>query len=117
MRFTDVFAALGLRRAGSTAIDVPALLDAVEREDPADLARAIAGLLSATVALADPAVVLLGGPWGRHPRVRAAVAREFARSPRHVPVLAATVEDEPSLAGARTAALEQLRDAVVAARR
>jgi predicted NBD/HSP70 family sugar kinase len=117
MRLTDVFAALGVRRAGSTAIDVPALLGAVEREDPGDLARAIAGLLSATVALADPAVVLLGGPWGRHPKVLAAVAREFAKAPRHVPVEAAAVEDEPSLSGARTAALEQLRDAVVAARR
>ena len=117
MRLTDVFAALGVRRAGSTAINVPALLGAVEREDPADLARAIAGLLSATVALADPAVVLLGGPWGRHPKVLAAVAREFAKAPRHVPVEAAAVEDEPSLSGARTAALEQLRDAVVAARR
>ena len=31
MRLTDVFAALGLRRPGSTAIDVPALLSALER--------------------------------------------------------------------------------------
>jgi predicted NBD/HSP70 family sugar kinase len=117
MRLTDVFGALGLRRPGSTAIDVPALLGAVERGDAADLGRAIAGLLSAAVALADPALVLLGGPWGRHPGVLAAVAREFAQAPRHVPVQAATIEDEPSLAGARDAALHQLRDAIVAARR
>jgi predicted NBD/HSP70 family sugar kinase len=117
MRLTDVFAALGLRRSGSTAIDVPALLGAVERGDTADLGRAIAGLLSATVALADPAVVLLGGPWGRHPAVLAAVAHEFAQAPRHVPVGAASVDDEPSLTGARAAALDRLRDAVVATRR
>jgi predicted NBD/HSP70 family sugar kinase len=117
MRLTDVFAALGLRRAGSTAIDVPALLRAADRDDIAALGRAIAGLLSAAIALADPAVVLLGGPWGRHPNVLAAVARAFAQAPRHVPVRAATIDHEPSLAGARVAALAQLRDAIVAARR
>ena len=66
MRLTEVFAALGLRRPGSTAIDVPALLRAVERttEVRTALARAVAGVLSAVVALTDPAVVLVGGPWG-----------------------------------------------------
>ena len=34
IRLTDVFDALGLRRPGSTAIDVPALLRAVERRTP-----------------------------------------------------------------------------------
>jgi predicted NBD/HSP70 family sugar kinase len=121
MRLTEVFAALGLRRPGSTAIDVPALLRAVEPDTaPAAelreaLAGAIGGVLSAAVALADPAVVLLGGPWGRDPGVLAAVAREFAHAPRHVPVEAAAVDDEPSLAGARETALHQLRDAIVAA--
>jgi predicted NBD/HSP70 family sugar kinase len=109
MRLTDVFEALGLRRSGSTAIDVPALL-ASGAEDV--LARAVAGVLSAVVALTDPAVVLLGGSWG--PRVLPAVAREFAAAPRHVPVEAAAVE-EPALAGAREAALQQLRDAVISA--
>jgi predicted NBD/HSP70 family sugar kinase len=117
MRLTEVFDALSLRRAGSTAIDVPALLRAVEagRDGPAaDLGRAVAGVLSAAVALADPAVVLVGGSWGRHPTVLQAIAREFARAPRHVPVEAAAVEDEPALSGAREAALDQLRDAIVA---
>jgi predicted NBD/HSP70 family sugar kinase len=123
MRLTEVFDALGLRRPGSTAIDVPALLRAVEPETgPAAelrdaLARAVCGVLSASVALADPALVLVGGPWGRHPSVLAAVAREFPDAPRQVPVEAAAVEDEPSLAGAREAALRQLRDAIVAAHR
>jgi predicted NBD/HSP70 family sugar kinase len=116
MRLTEVFAALGLRRSGSTAIDVPELLRAAEHV-AGPVARAVCGVLSAAVALADPAVVLLGGPWGRDPNVLAAVAREFARAPRHVPVEAATVEDEPALAGARETALDQLRDAVVAAPR
>ncbi len=103
MRLTDVFAALGLRRAGSTAIDVSALLAAVRPFDA--LGRAVAGVLSAVVALADPAVVLIGGSWGRDPRVLEAVAREFARAPRSVPVRAAAIEDEPALAAARETAL------------
>jgi predicted NBD/HSP70 family sugar kinase len=117
MRLTEVFAALGLRRPGSTAIDVPALLRAVDGETAAALARAVGGVLSAAVALADPAVVLVGGPWGRHPSVLTALAREFAQAPRHVPVEAAAVEDEPALAGAREAALRRLRDAIVATAR
>jgi predicted NBD/HSP70 family sugar kinase len=121
MRLTDVFDALGLRRSGSTAIDVPALLRAVEpdTESAAEvrdaLARAVAGVLSAVVALTDPAVVLVGGSWGRHPNVLAAVAREFADAPRGVPVEAAAVNDEPALAAARETALRQLREAIIAA--
>jgi predicted NBD/HSP70 family sugar kinase len=117
MRLTDVFDALGLRRAGSTAIDVPALLHAVESaaEVRETLARAVAGALSAAVALTDPAVVLIGGSWGRHPSVLAAVTREFADAPRDVPVEAAALTDEPPLAAARETALQQLRDAIVTA--
>ena len=74
-------------------------------------------MLSAAVALADPAVVLIGGPWGRDPRVLAAIQAAFARAPRHVPVEPAAVDDEPALTGAREAALQQLRDAIVAAPR
>lgn len=111
MRLTDVFAALGLRRPGSTAIDVPKLLAATETH-PA-LARALTGVLSAVVALVDPAVVLVGGPWGPviAPMLHAAVAAE----PRAVPVEAAAVTDEPALTAARAAALDALRDALVAA--
>ena len=68
--------------------------------------------MSAAVALTDPEVVLVGGPWG--PAVLEALAREFAQAPRHVPVEAAAVEHEPALVGAREAALQRLRDAIVA---
>jgi predicted NBD/HSP70 family sugar kinase len=114
MPLTEVFAALGLRRPGSTAIDVPKLLRGPEH---GALGVAVAGVLSAAVALADPAVVLIGGPWGRDPRVLAAIEAAFADAPRHVPVEAASVEHEPALTGAREAALEQLRDAIVTAAR
>ena len=121
MRLTDVFDALGLRRPGTAAIDVPALLHAVEPDTEAaaevrsTLGRAVAGVLSAVVALTDPAVVLVGGPWGRHPSVLAAVAHALADAPLDVPVEAAAVDDEPSLTAARETALQQLRDAIIAA--
>ena len=110
MRLTDVFASLGLRRAGSTAIDVPKLLGVADR---AVLARALAGVLSAVVALVNPAVVLVGGPWG--PGIVAALAEVMALEPRGVAVEAAAVVDEPALTAARGAALDALRDAIVAA--
>jgi len=91
-------------------------LAAVSAERKASKARAVAGLLSAVVALTDPAVVLVGGAWGRHPSVLAAVAHAFADAPLDVPVEAAAVNDEPSLTAARETALQQLRDAIVAAR-
>lgn len=121
MRLTEVFEALDLRRPGSTAIDVPALLAAVEPDTQAAdelrtaLARAIAGVLSAAMALTDPAKVLIGGSWGRHPAILGAVTRQFATAPRNVVVEAAAVDDEPALAAARETALRQLRDAVITA--
>jgi predicted NBD/HSP70 family sugar kinase len=115
MRLTDVFDALDLRRSGSTAIDVPRLLRAADTEALDVLARAVAGVVSAVVALTDPAVVLLGGSWGRDSRVLAAVARECAAAPRSVGVEPAAVLDEPALIAARDVALQRLRDAIVVA--
>jgi predicted NBD/HSP70 family sugar kinase len=117
MQLTHVFDALGLRRPGTAAIDVPALLHAIETDTEVrtTVGRAVAGVVSAVVALTDPAVVLLGGPWGRHPKMPAAVTHQFADAPLDVPIQAATVIDEPSLTAARETAFQQLRDAVVTA--
>lgn len=118
--FTEMFAALGLRRPGSTAIDVDRLLSEVDRGGAAaqrtssQLAQGICGILAAVVALADPSLVVIGGTWGRHPVILEAVAVELARHPRHTQVRAAAVTVEPSLVGARYAALERLRTSVVA---
>ena len=113
MRLTDVFAALGVRRPGSSAIDVRALLVAVESVEVRDtVARAVAGVVSAVVAPTDPAVVLVGASWG--PSVPAALVRACADAPRRVTVEAALVTDEPALAAARETAVLALRDAVVA---
>lgn len=121
MRLTDVFDALDLRQPDSTAIDVPALLRAVHPDTEAaddvrtTLARAVAGVLSATIALTDPAMALIGGSWGRDPAILGAVQHEFANAPRRVAVEAAAIGDEPALAAARETALHQLRDAILTA--
>jgi predicted NBD/HSP70 family sugar kinase len=114
-RLIDVFDELGLRQRGSTAIDVDRLLAATD--DSATLAaigEAVSGVLAAVVALADPETIIIGGPWGRHAVVLDAIVAAFAGHPRHVPVRAAQLTVEPSLAGARSAAVSRLRSAIVA---
>ncbi len=115
----EVFGALRLRRPASTAIDVDALLatvgrgDARAREVLAALTRPICDVLAAAVAFSDPALVVVGGPWGTEPLVLDSIAAEFERRPRHVPVRAARLTDAPALAGARNHAHHELQ-AVIA---
>ena len=107
----------------STAIDVPALLAAVESDDArardlrATLARAICGVLAAVVAFCDPAIVVIGGTWGAAPVVLDTIAAEFERLPRHVPIRAARLTDAPSLAGARNHALHELQATIATSTR
>ena len=57
IRLTEVFAALGLRQSGSTAVDTELLRAAIALSggDVLNaLAAAVSGVLSATIALADP---------------------------------------------------------------
>ncbi|GGY99094.1 ROK family transcriptional regulator [Streptomyces poonensis] len=118
MPLTEVFAALGLRRPASTAIDVAALESAVAGDDERArrvrtvLARAISGVLAAAVSLADPEMIVVGGAWGSRPRMIAAIGDHFGHSPRPVRVAAAGLT-APELTGARTRALEELRSLVV----
>jgi predicted NBD/HSP70 family sugar kinase len=120
-RLIEVFGELSLRRAGSTAIDVDGLLSVAADQNAQAVAtrhalgQAISGVLAAIVALADPGLVIIGGSWGRHPAVMEAISSAFARLPRHVPVRAAELTDQPSLAGARSDAVRRLRSAIVAA--
>ena len=77
--FIDVFAELGLRQTDSTAIDSAKLAAMVT--GPARAARttrlvlgtAVAGVISAAVALTDPAKVIIGGTWATNPLVLEAV--------------------------------------------
>jgi predicted NBD/HSP70 family sugar kinase len=111
VRFIDLFGDLGLRRAGSTAIDTDRVrtADAALREV---LSTAVAGVIDAVVALADPERVVIGGTWGATmlDGIRSAVAR----APRPVPVDGARVTSAPVLAGVRAAALDGLRAVVTA---
>jgi predicted NBD/HSP70 family sugar kinase len=117
--FTEVFAELQLRRPHSTAVDVAALLRSVDAADDhakgvlASLAEAVCGVVAALVALTDPQLVVVGGPWGTHPTVLQAVADRSGRLPRPVPVRAASVTTEPSMVGARHRALHDLREVIL----
>ncbi|MFD9699847.1 ROK family transcriptional regulator [Lentzea sp. NPDC059081] len=108
--FIEVFGELGLRQSGTTAIDVSRLL----RADSGVLARAVGGVVMGLVTLADPEVVVVGGSWG--PALLDAIRAECSSLPRQVSVVAASVA-EPSLVGARAAALDRLRAALVEASR
>lgn len=73
------------------------------------LGLAIAGALTAVIALADPGEVVVGGEWGSHPRVLEAARSAVAAAPRTVALRAPTCTREPALVGARTHAVATLR--------
>ncbi|MGI5183236.1 ROK family transcriptional regulator [Dactylosporangium sp. CA-152071] len=115
VRFIELFAELGLRRDGSTAIDVDQLLDRCTPGSPAATAvcDAVAGVVAATVALADPQEVVIGGTWG--PALIEGIRAATARTPRPVDLRPATVTTDPVLTGVRAEALAGLRAAITAA--
>ncbi len=119
---TEVFAVLGLRRDGSTAIDVETLRKAIGTGTAAGdrtrtaLARAVCGVLSAAVALVDPRLIVLGGAWGNEPAMVEAIGEQFAGTPRHVPLAAARVR-APEITGARAQAVEELRELIITSSR
>jgi predicted NBD/HSP70 family sugar kinase len=119
MPFIEVFGELGLRQAGSTAIDTERLLAAAAGPGPQAaatrhaLGQAVSGVLAAVVALTDPGLIIIGGSWGRHPVIGETIAAGTARLPRSVPVRGAELTDDPSLAGARLDALSRLREAII----
>jgi predicted NBD/HSP70 family sugar kinase len=120
MKFLDVFGALGLRHPDSTAIDLGALNAAIADTDGivlGALARAIGGVLSSVVALCDPELVVLGGPWGGRAEVVDAVRAAAVWLRRPVEVRAAVVTEHAPLAGARSAAVRALGDTIVDYRR
>ena len=118
MPLIDVFGRLGLRHAGSTAIDVDRLLAALGSAGGAALARSLAeavgGLLDAAVAFADPAFAVIGGPWGSAASFAGELAAALPARPRGIRIEQPRVRDDPSLAGARAAAVRSLRDDLVA---
>lgn len=118
MAFIDVFGDLGVRHPDSTAIDVDALTSAVtgpggtSRAAREVLATAVSGVVSAAVTLTDPAVVVVGGPWGTNPVILEAVQAAVDRLARPVTLRPALVTGNAPLAGARTQAVHDLRSAI-----
>ena len=121
--FIEVFSELGLRRTGSTAIDVERLLTAATSPEPRaaatrhTLGQAVGGVLAAVIALTDPELIIIGGSWGSSPLILETITADTARLPRSVPVRGAELTGNPSLAGARIDALSRLRSDIIAAPR
>jgi predicted NBD/HSP70 family sugar kinase len=117
--FTEVFAALHLRRPASTAIDTQAVMRLLESSAAATqgartvLTEAICDVIAGLIAFTDPQLVVIGGTWGPHPALLERVDEELRRQPRQVEIRGARVTTEPSLTGARHHALEQLRRSVL----
>jgi len=121
--FIEVFSELGLRRTGSTAIDVERLLTTATGPEPQAAAtrhaigQAVSGVTAAVVALTDPELIVVGGSWGSRPVILETIAAGTARLAGTVPVRGAELTDNPSLAGARIDALSRLRSDIIAAPR
>jgi len=96
------------RRAAPVPLRRFATTGAATRET---LGNAVAGVLAAIVALADPERVIVGGSWG--PAILDSIRAAVSRLPRRPIVQAATLTGEPGLIGARADALERLRAAIV----
>lgn len=76
------------------------------------VAKAIAGVMSAVVAVMAPASVVLAGSWGTDPRL--ADADIGAGGARPVPIEPARDPATAALAGARAATLDQLHQLITA---
>lgn len=113
--FTEIFARLDLRHYGSTAIDVDALIATVDgktahsRRVRTALGQAVAGILTAAVALTDPGAIVVGGPWGTHPAVLETIQTQAASLSRKPTLQAAAVTNAAPLTGARAEATARLR--------
>ncbi len=117
--FTDVFATLHLRRSATTAIDTQAVTGLLDTNSASTqkartvLVEAISDVIAGLIAFTDPRLVVIGGTWGPHPALLAMIDEELQRQPRQVEIRGALVTTEPSLAGARQHALDQLRRLVL----
>jgi predicted NBD/HSP70 family sugar kinase len=118
MAFIDVFGELGLCYPDSTAIDVAKLAASVTgsaraaRTTRLVLGTAVGGVISAAVALTDPAVVIIGGTWGINPLVLEEVRAACERLARPVTIRPALVTGDAPLAGARAQAVHELQSAI-----
>jgi len=77
----------------------------------------VGGVISAAVALADPAVIVLGGSWGADPVTVELVRAACNRLARPVALRPALLARNAPLAGVRAQAVRELRSAITQYRR
>jgi predicted NBD/HSP70 family sugar kinase len=115
----ECFAAWGLMRPGSEAIDVERVRRILAGESAADrgaseeIATAVAGALASVVALLDPQGLLVGGPWGSTPGFLDLVAEHLDLSDRALVLRPTALTDAPYRDGVRLRAVAAARQAVV----
>jgi len=84
LRLLDCFAAWELRQPGSDAIDIDAIRTLLADDRPAartrrvEIAAAVATAIASSVAVLNPAAVLIGGSWGAVPGFAEEVADQLA---------------------------------------
>ena len=115
---TVLFGHLGLCHPGSTAIDVERLLRALAAANGEvlahELAEAISGVVEAAIAFADPALVVIGGPWGRASSFLTELGAALSELSSSTRLEAPQTGDNAALAGARAAAVQGLRSEIIA---
>jgi len=117
--FTEVFRRLGLHRPGSSAIDTDRVLaalagsDAESERTAAAIADAVCGAVVTLVAVLDPGLLVLGGPWGAQDRLIDLVGERLRSRPRQVPIRASRAAADGPLRSAREHARDVLRAEVL----
>lgn len=116
----NTLAALGLQRGDAPANDVDAVLEVLDRAIAGEpgavgvrkaIVAAMASALSAVTVVANPDLVLLGGPIGRRPDLLQPVREEMARRiPITVRIETGRIAEAAPLVGAVSRALERGRE-------
>ena len=71
-------------------------------------------MLLAAVAFTDPELIIIGGPWGRLPGFLDTLVARAQHWPRPVHITTSALAEHPDMLGARSAAVNILRTAIVA---
>jgi predicted NBD/HSP70 family sugar kinase len=121
MRLLDCFAAWDLRQPGSDAIDTDALRalsadgGSAARSRRAEIAGAVATAIASSVAVLNPAAVLIGGPWGSVPGFTEEVVDQIAdRSVLHTEVRRVQLGGDSPQIGAGLRAVQDAQSVLVA---
>ncbi|SDS89828.1 ROK family transcriptional regulator [Microlunatus soli] len=116
VHFTEVFDQLGLHRPHSSAIDVSLLLRRLDEPNSAVLpvvADAVCDVAETLIAVSDPHLIMVTGPWGEHAALVAAIRNRLADRPRQTAFLPSRLAADASLAAVRWHVGEGLQQALL----